>query len=43
MAVEQARVEENRAWVNLFDAEYRAENAKLELLRLTGDLEAAVI
>ena len=43
LAVEQARVEENRAWVNLFDAEYQAERAKLELLKLTGELQAAVI
>jgi outer membrane protein TolC len=43
LVVEQARVEENRAWVNLFDAEYQTERAKLELLKLTGDLQAAVI
>lgn len=43
LAVEQARVEENRAWVSLFDAEYQTEGAKLELLKLTGELQAAVI
>lgn len=43
LAVEQARVEENRAWVSLFDAEYQSERAKLELLRLTGELQDAVL
>jgi outer membrane protein len=43
LAVEQARVEENRAWVALFDAEYQSERAKLELLKLTGELQSAII
>jgi outer membrane protein TolC len=43
IAVEQARAEENRAWVALFDAEYQTERAKLELLKLTGELQAAIL
>ncbi|HWP83627.1 MAG TPA: TolC family protein [Terriglobia bacterium] len=41
LAVEQARAEENRAWVNLLSADYEAERARLELLRLTGQIRAA--
>jgi outer membrane protein TolC len=41
LAVEQARIEEDRAWVGLFNAEYEAEKAQLELLRLTGEIRAA--
>ena len=41
LAVEQARQEENRAWVNLLDADYQTERARLELLRLAGQVRAA--
>ena len=41
LMVEQARVEENRAWVNRLDADYQAERAHLELLRLSGEIRAA--
>ena len=40
LAVEQARVEESRAWVNWFQAQYRAEAARVELLRVTGEIRA---
>jgi outer membrane protein TolC len=43
LMVEQARVEENRAWVNLLDADYQSEKARLELLRLTGEIQAAFL
>ena len=41
LAVEQARVEENRSWVRLVNADYDAEKARLQLLRLTGDIRTA--
>jgi len=41
LAVEQARVEENRSWVRLVNADYEAEKARLQLLRLTGDIRTA--
>jgi outer membrane protein TolC len=41
LIVEQARVEENRTWVSLLNADYDAEKARLELLRLTGEVRAA--
>jgi outer membrane protein TolC len=42
LAVEQARAEENRMWLSLLDADYDAERARLELLRLTGEIRAAL-
>jgi outer membrane protein TolC len=42
LAVEQARVEENRAWVSLLDADFQNEKSRLELLRLTGEIRAAL-
>ena len=38
LAVEQARVEEDESWVNFFQAGYQAEKARLELLRLSGEI-----
>jgi len=38
LAVEQARIEEAVRWVNLYQAEYRAEAARVELLRITGEI-----
>jgi outer membrane protein TolC len=43
LAVEQARQEENRAWVNLLMTDYESEKARLELLRLTGDIRNAIL
>ncbi|MSO21455.1 MAG: TolC family protein [Acidobacteria bacterium] len=43
LVVEQARIDENRAWVNLFDVEYQAERSKIELLKLTGELRATLL
>jgi len=34
-------VEENRSWVRLVNADYDAEKARLQLLRLTGDIRTA--
>jgi outer membrane protein TolC len=42
LSVEQARAEENRNWLTLLDADYEAERARLELLRLTGEIRTAV-
>ena len=42
LIVEQSRVEENRAWVNLLNADFDAERARLELWRLTGEIRAAL-
>ena len=42
LAVEQARAEENRNWISLLDADYEAERAHLELLRLTGQIRNAL-
>jgi outer membrane protein TolC len=42
LAVEQARAEENRNWIALLNADYDAERARLELLRLTGEIRAAL-
>ena len=42
LLVEQSRVEENRAWVNLLNADFEAERARLELWRLTGEIRAAI-
>lgn len=41
-AVERARVQESIAWQAFYDAKYAAEKAKLNLLRRTGDLAAAL-
>ncbi len=43
LVVEQSRIEENHAWVNLFDVEYQAERSKIELLKLTGELQATLL
>lgn len=40
MAVEQARIEEAARWVSLYQAEYRAEAARVELLRVTGEIRS---
>jgi outer membrane protein len=42
LMVEQARAEENRAWISLFEADYQSERARLELLRITGEIRAAL-
>jgi outer membrane protein TolC len=36
--VEQARVVENQKWIAFYDAQYAAEKAKWNVLRLTGEL-----
>ena len=38
LAVEQARIEEAVRWVGLYQAEYRTEAARVELLRVTGEI-----
>ncbi len=43
LQLERARVEENRAWISLFEADYQLERARLELLRITGQLRAALL
>ncbi len=40
LAVEQARSQENQSWVGFFQANYQAEKARLELLRLSGEIRA---
>jgi outer membrane protein TolC len=40
LVVEQARIEEAARWVNLYQAEYRAESAQVELLRITGEIRS---
>ncbi len=40
LAVEQARIEEAALWVSLYQAEYRAEAARVELLRVTGEIRS---
>jgi len=40
LAVEQARIEEAVRWVALYQAEYRAETARVELLRVTGEIRS---
>jgi outer membrane protein TolC len=40
LAVEQARIEEAVRWVALYQAEYRAEAARVELLRVTGEIRS---
>ncbi len=41
LAVEQARSDENQKWVDFLDAGYQAEKARLELLRISGEIRAA--
>jgi outer membrane protein TolC len=43
LVVEQSRIEENRAWVNLLNADFESERARLELWRLTGEIRAALL
>ena len=40
--VEEARVAENDKWMAFYDAQYNSERARWSLLRLTGDLLAAL-
>jgi outer membrane protein len=40
--VEEARVAENDKWMAFYDAQYGLERARMSVLRLTGDLLAAV-
>jgi outer membrane protein TolC len=40
--VERARVEENQAWGAFYDSQYTVQKAKLNLLRQTGELVAAL-
>jgi len=40
--VEQARVVENQKWIAFYDAQYAAEKAQWNVLRLTGGLVAAI-
>jgi outer membrane protein TolC len=40
--VERARVEENQAWAAFYDSQYTVQKAKLNLLRQTGELVAAL-
>jgi len=40
--VEEARVAENDKWMAFYDAQYSLERARMSVLRLTGDLLAAV-
>ncbi|OFW44901.1 MAG: hypothetical protein A3J28_02270 [Acidobacteria bacterium RIFCSPLOWO2_12_FULL_60_22] len=40
LEVEQARIEESQGWVSLLQTEYRAETARIELLRVTGEIRS---
>jgi hypothetical protein len=40
--VEQARVVENHKWIAFYDAQYAAEKAKWNVLRLTGQLVGSI-
>lgn len=40
--MEQARFEENEKWIAYFDAQNTLERVKLDILRLTGSLIAAL-
>ena len=40
LAVEQARLEESKGWVSLYEAEFQQEKARLELLRATGEIRS---
>ncbi len=41
--LEEARVTENAKWIALYDAQYALEKARWSVLRLTGQLAAAVV
>lgn len=40
--VEEARIAENEKWIAFYDAQFGTERARLELLRQTGELRAAL-
>jgi hypothetical protein len=40
--MEEARIGENAKWIALYDAQYALEKARWNVLRLTGQLMAAV-
>ena len=40
--IEKARLEENQAWASYYDSQYSVQKAKLNLLRETGELVAAL-
>jgi outer membrane protein TolC len=40
--VEQARVAENQKWIAFYDAQYAAEKARWNVLRLTGGLIGSI-
>jgi outer membrane protein TolC len=40
--LEEARIVENQKWLAFYDAQYAAEKARWNLLRLTGDLLPAI-
>ena len=40
--VEQARIDENEKWIAFYDAQFTQERARLDLLRQTGNLVAAI-
>ncbi|MBI3934101.1 MAG: TolC family protein [Acidobacteria bacterium] len=41
LTVEQARVQENRAWVNLLNTDYETEKTRLGLMQLTGEIRTS--
>ena len=43
LAVEQARSQENQAWIGFFQACYQAEKARLDLLQLGGEIQTAFL
>jgi hypothetical protein len=40
--VEEARIVENHKWIAFYDAQYALEKARWSVLRLTGEVVAAV-
>ncbi len=40
--VEQARIDESEKWIAFYDAQFNQERARLDLLRQTGNLLAAI-
>ena len=40
--VEEARIVENRKWIAFYDAQYTAERARWNVLRLTGELVPSI-
>jgi hypothetical protein len=40
--VDDARLAEQEKWIALYDAQHLVENARLDLLRETGTLQAAL-